>query len=203
MIRGIALPIAFYRSHGKKLIHKEIQIYFSFEPIPPENKEFLHNGDLDKRLLSELINKSYPRGFDFLVPYKITKGLSYEVTYGVRHKIAILDLNPTTATLRNHIGLMPCSHNNLQPLLEAFGHPDFYLESDTDSIKLHVKSGNRYFSIPSQSYSPNCWAEFAHPSIILEGRGQPVEYEEINWNQVISDITMYSHEIRYLASSPT
>ncbi|MFV3306054.1 hypothetical protein ACNFBT_12310 [Pseudomonas sp. NY15181] len=198
MIKGIALPIAFYRQRGEKLLYKEIQIYFSFEPIPIEIRDTPFNGDLDKKLLSEMINKSYPKGFDFLVPYKITKGHSYEATHGVRRKISILDLNPTTATLRNHIGLMPCSHNNLPPLLEAFGHPDFFLESDTNSMKINIKSGDQYFSVPSQNYSPNCWAEFAHPSITLEGGSQPMNYEEINWSQAFIEMARYSHEIQSL-----
>jgi hypothetical protein len=186
-IKGISIPIAFnYAYRGQQ--YGEVEVYFSFNPIKSGEVDLLEPGKVLSKKINNFLNKNIVGSFEFLIPYKVTEIKSYEAPHELRFNISLVDKNPSTATLNNRIGMIPCNENNLATFLDAFPNHDFYIAIRDNRIFLRIKSGERYVEIPSQNYSPSCWMGFAHPAITLEGVGSPMDYKKLDWEKILNDI---------------
>lgn len=193
-ISGVSFPIAF-RCKMRGKTYQETIIYFSFNPLVMSEEDIFDRPKDYRKMTVKLFENSEHGRFDCLVPYKIKPVVLPEYESRLltgpndRLSITLVDDNPTTATERDRIGLMPCTFNNIDTFLELFSFPSFFIAKDGTSISLRVKDESGvYRKIPSQVFSLGCDERPWHRKITFNGNGTPPHYAEFDWPKIYEQI---------------
>jgi len=169
-----------------------MELYFSPIPIRSDEVDLLEPGRGYAKA-EALYRKHHVYGdHRFLIPSTKEQIEKYEAPWNARFGFGMIRNDPTTATYREKLQLLPCSWSNLDLFKEKLLTEPFYLELAPESFVLHVRGeAGRYISIPAQAYSPRCWHEFAHPVVTLETEigHQPFhKFSDIPWNDIAKSI---------------
>ena len=198
-IKGIALPIYFSTNRmtrrtakrSPKPIKGYIEIYFSYKALGVDEVDLAEPGE-NWNKAAALYREHHVYGeHRYLVPVSRKAIEKFKPTFNLRDlRFAFEQIgnDPTTAVYEESLQLLPCSHPNLQLMLDQCQIEPFFIEIAEERFFLHVQhQEGEYCKIPSHAYSPRCWHGIAHPVITAElehGHWPFHKLRDIPWHNV-------------------